>query len=196
MKSSNWDDHYTRRARKEKWLARSVYKLEEIDKRFKLIRRGNRILDLGCYPGSWAQYALRKAGPKGDVVGIDLTTPDGILGSNFRFIQGDVLDIDLQWLAGEIASRDVVLSDLAPKTTGNRITDTSRSMNLAGRAAEIAQAILHKNGRFVCKIFENEELKAFEVALSKSFGNMKRYRPKATRKRSSEVYLMGLDFIR
>ena len=76
IKGDRWDDHYARRARDEKWLARSVYKLKEIDRRFKLIRQGYRLLDLGCYPGSWSQYCIKRIGPKGEVVGMDLKSPD------------------------------------------------------------------------------------------------------------------------
>ena len=82
MKESKWDDHYARRARSEKWLARSVYKLQEIDKKFKLIHRGDKLLDLGCYPGSWSQYGIKKVGPKGEVIGIDLTRADRLLSPN------------------------------------------------------------------------------------------------------------------
>ena len=90
---NRWEDHYARRARQEKWLARSVYKLEEIDRKFGLLRPGQRLLDLGCYPGSWSQYCTRRVGPKGDVVGLDLKAPEKFSAPNFRFIQADVLDL-------------------------------------------------------------------------------------------------------
>jgi 23S rRNA (uridine2552-2'-O)-methyltransferase len=154
MNANRWDDHYARRARDEKWLARSVYKLKEIDKKFGLIRKGNHVLDLGCYPGSWSQYGIEKVGPKGEVAGIDLSRPVHVSSPRFRFIQTDVLTLDVEWLIRELAPRDVVMSDLAPQTTGIRSTDASRSMELASRALEIALALLKGKGRFVCKIFE------------------------------------------
>ena len=89
MKGNRWDDHYARKARQEQWLARSVYKLQEIDKRFQLIRKGNRILDLGCYPGSWSQFASLKAGPEGEVVGVDLNPPEGFFSWRKFFIEVD-----------------------------------------------------------------------------------------------------------
>lgn len=195
MKRNRWDDHYARRAKKEKWLARSVYKLQEIDNKFKLIRKGNRLLDLGCCPGSWAQYALKKVGNQGEVVGIDLNRPDQLLMESFRFIQADVMSLEAQWLTGEISPRDVVLSDLAPPTTGIASTDTNRSIALAKKALEIACALLKKNGSFVCKIFEGEEIKTFKSEVAGDFRQVRLFRPKATRKRSREVYLVGQNWM-
>ena len=83
MKANRWDDHLTRQARDEKWLARSVYKLQEIDNKYKLIGKGDRLLDLGCYPGSWSQYGIKKVGLEGDVVGIDLKRPNRLFYPNF-----------------------------------------------------------------------------------------------------------------
>jgi len=191
MKPNRWDDPYARRARHEKWLARSVYKLQEMDNRFKLIRIGHRVLDLGCYPGSWCQYALRKAGRSGDVVGIDLKQPDRLSTPGFRFIQADVMDLDIEWLVREISPRDMVMSDLAPSTTGIRAADESRSLALAGKAAQIAGALLKKGGDFVCKIFEGEDLNLFKAEVSGRFRQVRLYRPKAVRKRSREVYLVA-----
>jgi 23S rRNA (uridine2552-2'-O)-methyltransferase len=195
MKQNRWDDHYARRAKKEKWLARSVYKLQEIDNKFKLIRKGNRLLDLGCYPGSWTQYALKKVGNQGEVVGIDLTKPDQLLMDGFRFIQADVMSLEPQWLTREISPRDVVISDLAPSTTGISATDTSRSITLARKALEIACALLKRNGSFVCKILEGEDIKGFKAEVSENFRQVRLFRPKATRKRSREVYLVGQSWM-
>ncbi|MBW1869070.1 MAG: RlmE family RNA methyltransferase [Deltaproteobacteria bacterium] len=195
MKQNRWDDHYARRAKKEKWLARSVYKLQEIDNKFKLIRKGNRLLDLGCYPGSWTQYALKKVGNQGEVVGIDLTKPDQLLMDGFRFIQADVMSLEPQWLTREISPRDVVISDLAPSTTGISATDTSRSITLARKALEIACTLLKRNGSFVCKILEGEDIKGFKAEVSGNFRQVRLFRPKATRKRSREVYLVGQSWM-
>jgi len=196
MKTNRWEDHYTRLARDEDWLARSVYKLKEIDKKFRIIKKDDRLLDMGCFPGSWSQYGLRKVGPKGEVVGIDLTRPEQFLPSNFRFIPADVLSLDVEWLAKEIAPRGVVLSDLAPQTTGIRSVDTNRSMSLAARAAEIAYAVLKVRGHFVCKVFEGEDLRHFRVETSRHFKRTRLFRPTATRKGSREIYLVGLDLVK
>jgi 23S rRNA (uridine2552-2'-O)-methyltransferase len=196
MTKNRWDDYYARRASEEKWLARSVYKLQEIDKKWKLIRSGDKLLDLGCYPGSWSQYGLKKVGPKGEVVGIDLNLPERLSAPNFRFIKADVLNIDIEWLTREVEPRDLVMSDLAPQTTGITSTDTSRSMSLATSAFEIALALLRTKGHFVCKFFEGEELKAFRTKAKGHFDQVRHFRPQATRKRSREVYLVGVDFVK
>jgi 23S rRNA (uridine2552-2'-O)-methyltransferase len=196
MKGNRWDDHYARQARDEKWLARSVFKLQEIDKKFRLMGKGDRVLDLGCYPGSWSQYGIKSVGPTGSVVGIDLKQPDRISSPVFRFIQADVLTIENQRLVQEVGPRDLVMSDLAPQTTGIRSTDESRSLLLARRAVEIARPLLKKKGRFLCKVFEGEDFKAFQSDISAHFLKIQLYRPKATRKRSREVYVVGLRFIR
>ncbi len=195
MSKANWEDHFTRRARDEKWLARSVYKLEEIDQKYKLIKRGQRILDLGCYPGSWSQYSTGKVGPQGEVVGIDLKRPDRFAAPNFRFLEGDVLNLDLEGLKKEISPRNVVISDLAPQTSGIHIVDTSRSMELAGKALVIALALLQKGGHFLCKVFEGEDIKHLRIDLSRHFEEARTARPAAIRKASREVYLLGLRFL-
>ena len=193
MKGKRWDDHYTRRAKEEKWLARSVYKLIEIDRKFGLIRKGDRLLDLGCYPGSWSQYGIQKVGPKGELVGIDLTRPDRLSSPNFKFVQADVLTLDIELLGREAGSKDVILSDLAPQTTGIQSTDISNSMSLAKRAYDIALALLKKKGHFVCKAFEGEDLKPFRSEVSTRFSQVRLFRPNATRKGSREIYIIGLN---
>ena len=151
MMANKWDDHYARRARDEKWLARSVYKLQEIDTKYRLLRKGDRLLDLGCYPGSWSQYGIKRVGHEGEVVGIDLTRPDRISSPNFIFIQDDVLTIDIEWLTQEVGPRDIVMSDLAPQTTGIRWTDESRSISLARKAFDIALVLLKKKAILCAK---------------------------------------------
>jgi len=194
MMKNKWEDHYTRKARDEKWLARSVYKLQEIDQKFKLIRKGSRILDLGCAPGSWSQYGIKRVGKQGEVIGIDCTQPRISTLPNFRFISADVLDINIKWLKNETGALDLVLSDLAPMTTGIKDTDINRSMILATLASEIALEILKNKGCFVCKIFEGNEIKSFKTDMKKYFRQIRLLKPQSTRKRSREIYLIGIDF--
>jgi 23S rRNA (uridine2552-2'-O)-methyltransferase len=190
-KGDTWDDHYARRARSEKWLARSVYKLEEIDRKFRLLPPGARILDLGCTPGSWSQYALGKTGPRGHVIGVDLARPERLSAPNFAFIQGDVREIDPERLLAEIGPRDLVISDLAPKTTGVKSADASRSAELVRSALDIARVLLRPGGRFLCKVFEGEEVQELRQELSRAFGKVRTIRPKAVRKGSREIYLLA-----
>lgn len=193
-KGNRWKDHYTDRAREENWLARSVYKLEEIDKKYKIIKKGARVLDLGCYPGSWTKYCLKKAGKGGHVTGIDIQKPDRIQAINFRFINSDIFDIDPTILSREIGKMDAVISDLAPQTTGIRFSDAGRSMALAEKALEIGISVLKKDGHFICKVFEGEEFKSFKVKAGEYFFEMRVLRPFAVRKRSREIYLIGIRF--
>jgi len=194
-KKNSWSDHYTSRAKDEKWLARSVYKLEEVDKKYKFIKKGSRILDLGCCPGSWSQYCLKRLGNNGEVVGVDLKRPTLLREKHFRFIEADILQIDPKRLAERIGYLDAVISDLAPNTTGNSIADTARSMELVEKALEIALNVLKKEAHFLCKIFEGEDLKSFKDRVSMSFREVHMIRPAAVRKRSREVYLLGVNMI-
>ena len=191
-KRNTWEDHYTRRARSEKWSARSVYKLEEIDKKHKLIRQGHRILDLGCSPGSWSQYCLKKIGPQGHVAGIDLKGPASLSAPNFCFIQGDILKLDPKWLAEEIGPRDLIISDMAPQTTGIKVADASRSLELGSRALEIALIVLKKEGHLLCKVFQGEDQMTLKKKFNDCFDQMRLIRPSAVRKQSKEIYLLGL----
>jgi 23S rRNA (uridine2552-2'-O)-methyltransferase len=197
MKNGNkWKDHYTEKAKEESWLARSVYKLEEIDKKYKLIGHGAAILDLGCYPGSWSQFCFKKAGKGGKVIGVDLQRPLKISSPNFRFIKADILALDPDELCRDIGAVDLVISDLAPQTTGSKFTDTCMSMSLVEKAFEIALVVLKKGGHFVCKVFEGEDFKDLKDKVSKYFVQTRILRPSAVRKRSREIYLIGIDFIK
>ncbi|MBW2064912.1 MAG: RlmE family RNA methyltransferase [Deltaproteobacteria bacterium] len=194
-KGNKWQDHFARRAKQEKWLARSVYKLQQIDGKYKLVRKGDRLLDLGCYPGSWSQYLLRAVGSQGEVVGFDLLEPVVLDAPNFRFIKGDALRIEIDWLAKHVGPRDCVLSDLAPKTTGVRTSDSTRSLELSQRALEIALSLLKEGGNFLCKVFEGEGLKEFRDSLARHFRDVRAVRPAAVRKGSREIYILGLKFM-
>ncbi len=193
---NRWKDHYTDRAREENWLARSVYKLEEIDKKYKLIKQGSRILDLGCYPGSWTQFCIKKAGQGGKIIGIDLQRPDHVSSPNFRFIQADILAFNAEDISLDTGKIDLVISDLAPQTTGNKFADTCGSMALAEKALKIAVSVLKKDGHFICKVFEGEDFKSFRDKASGYFDQTRILRPSAVRKRSREVYLIGLKFVK
>jgi len=191
-KINRWEDHYTRRAREEQWLARSVYKIEEIDKKVRLLHAGDRVLDLGCYPGSWSQYSVSKIGPKGHVVGVDLKKPDRFSSPCFKFIQADVLSVDVEWIEKQVGPRDVVISDLAPATSGIRVTDASRSMELALKALSIALAVLETGGHFLCKVFEGPDVTALRAELARHFSRVQTLRPSAVRKASTEIYLLAM----
>jgi 23S rRNA (uridine2552-2'-O)-methyltransferase len=186
-------DGQWKRARKEGYAARSVYKLEELDQRFGLLRAGDRILDLGCAPGSWLKYAAQKAGPHGHAVGIDrLPLAQPIAGT--RVLVGDIYETADGALLGELAAFDLVLSDMAPDTTGIRATDQARSAALVEEALGRAERMLAPGGAFVAKIFEGPDVEAIRRRMHQRFASVRTAKPEATRKISTEVYLVGKGF--
>jgi 23S rRNA (uridine2552-2'-O)-methyltransferase len=190
-KANRWQDHYTRRAKKENFPARSVYKLEEIQQKYHLIKSGDAVLDLGCAPGSWLLYAAKLTGERGRVVGIDLS-PLQQQPENVRVLTGDVLELNQELLAAVGTDFNVVLSDMAPATTGNRIVDTARSFNLCQAALSIAQDLLLPGGAFVCKIFQGEDFKAFADLIKTLFSKHKIFKPQSSRKASREIFIIGM----
>lgn len=183
-------DTYGKRARKEGYPARSVYKLEEMDQRMNLIRRGDRVLDLGAFPGSWSLYASRKVGPQGKVLGLDLQAHKGAAPPNVEFRQLDIFAAEVHELGGPKAF-DVVMSDMAPATVGHRATDQARSFTLVMEALDVALKVLRPGGTFVAKIFQGEDFPAAKKTLQDAFQSVRVMRPKAIRSESYEVYLVG-----
>jgi 23S rRNA (uridine2552-2'-O)-methyltransferase len=184
-------DRFTRAAKEAGFPARSVFKLEEIDRRTRLLRPGQRVLDLGATPGSWAMYAARKIGPSGKLLAIDLEPIGVSLGPNAVFVQGDALSLDNDTLA-RFAPYDVVLSDMAPRTTGNKVTDQVRSFELFMRALAVAATLGSPGGSFVGKIFMSDELPAARVELRKHYETERLIRPEGTRSVSTELFVVGL----
>ena len=195
-------DAFYRKAKEEGFLARSVYKLQEIDRDFSLIRRADWVLDLGCAPGSWLQYAERKVREHGGrLVGIDLLPVRTSFGSHVKILQADLYETKVEDLMppGTLAPRkdptrpfDVVMSDMAPNTTGIRSVDQARSMALAEYALELSANLLAPGGRFVVKIFEGGDFKAYLERAKEIFKEVKVRRPKGTRVGSIETYVVGL----
>lgn len=190
-KSNRWEDHYTRLARKERYPARSVYKLQELQKRFAVIRKGEAVLDLGCAPGSWLIHAAELTGPSGRVVGIDLTPVTSGLPPQAEARVQDVFALVENPVEFFGQSFDVVLSDMAPSTTGSRGVDAARSYALCEAALAIALRVLRPGGAFVCKIFQGEDFKAFTEAVKAGFRECKIFKPQSCRKASKEIYLIG-----
>jgi 23S rRNA (uridine2552-2'-O)-methyltransferase len=186
-------DSWTKRAKKQGYGARSVFKLEDLDRRFSLLRPGTRVLDLGCHPGSWLQYATERVGPTGYVVGIDrtATTP---FGPSSRTIVGDIYDTPIEELDPEGQGFHTVLSDMAPDTTGVRNTDQARSAALAEHALSLATQLLLSGGGFACKVFQGPDVHALVQAARAVFDKARLTRPPAVRKKSTEVYLVATGF--
>jgi len=190
-KHKPWQDHYTQWAKKERFPARSVYKLEEIQNKHHLIKKGDRVLDLGCSPGSWLLYAAKLAGSEGRVVGIDLKPVTTRVPSQIQIITADVFSLDVAFLGNNF---NVVLSDMAPATTGHKAVDAARSFNLCEAALDIARRILLPGGAFVCKIFQGTDFTIFLNNVRAGFKQQKIFKPQSSRKASKEIYVIGLGF--
>ncbi len=190
----NYRDYYFKRAKKEDYPARSVYKLKEMDKKFNLFKRGQKVLDLGASPGSWTKYAKERIGREGEVVAVDLNPLKIPLGNEIIFYQGDILNRDekLDEILKGKSPFDIVMSDMAPKTTGIRITDQTRSLELAEMALEISREFLKKDGIFIVKIFNGPDVPDFQKMVRNFFKNLKTYKPKSSRSESKETYILGL----
>jgi 23S rRNA (uridine2552-2'-O)-methyltransferase len=189
---SMWQDHYTRRAKKERYPARSVYKLQEIQKKFNLIQKGHRVLDLGCAPGAWLLYAGEVTGPGGRVVGIDLKPVIIALPAHVKAYVGDALAPENAVFSEMRDGFQVVLSDMAPATTGMKDVDALRSYELCRAALDIAGSRLISGGAFVCKIFQGEDFKVFTEAVRSAFKQQKIFKPQSSRKASKEIYIIGM----
>jgi len=166
-----------------------VYKLEEIDAKFELFSPGQRVLDLGCAPGSWLQYARSKVGPSGHLVGLDRGFRGDVAGA--RIVIGDVMNIDLAELKGELTGFDVVLSDMAPDTSGIRSLDQARSEALFERALEITAGLLTPGGSFVAKLFMGPDFKTLVDQVRTRFAVAKTMKPTSSRQISIEQYVIG-----
>lgn len=188
-------DHYFRKAKQENFAARSVFKLEEIDKKYKIFKPGQAVLDLGASPGSWSQYASKMVGDKGRVLGVDLS-PVTVKMNNAVFIQADLRDLNLEEIFKEHGFTppfDLVLSDMAPKTTGIRMTDQARSMELCELALDVARRFLKKDGHFVCKLFHSDDFGKLRDEIKKTFAKCEAVKPDSTRKISKEIFLVGIS---
>lgn len=185
-------DRFYTRAKQENFAARSVYKLEEIDKRMHVLRKGMRVLDLGYWPGSWLQYAAQVVGPSGVLVGVDRFELDiDLPHPHLRLMVNDVFDVSLQELRGDLPGFDVVLSDMAPDTSGIRLRDQAGSERLFERALDVAEALLVPGGNFVGKLFQGPEWNQILTRCRHLFEQVRTIKPESTRKESIEQYVVG-----
>jgi 23S rRNA (uridine2552-2'-O)-methyltransferase len=189
-------DHYFLKAKEQNYPARSVYKLKEIDAKFKLFKPGMKVLDLGAAPGSWSLAAAERIGPAGSVLACDIQATDTRFPANVRFLAADVFALSDAFEA-ELAQRapfDVVLSDMAPGTTGTRFGDQARSYDLCCAALNIAVRCLKPGAAFVVKIFMGPELEELLAAMRGHFAAVKGFKPPSSRAESKETFYVGLGF--
>ena len=186
-------DYYFHKAKHDGYVARSAYKLEEIDKKNRLLRKGNLVLDLGCSPGSWLQYAASKVGEKGLVLGVDLQAVKLSLPKNVKVLQADIFEMTVKDLEINGCMVDVILSDMAPKTTGIRGTDAQRSFALNQQVIVLSRDILRPHGTLLLKAFQGAPLEELRREFSNSFAQVKLCKPKSSRSESVEIFLLGLS---
>jgi 23S rRNA (uridine2552-2'-O)-methyltransferase len=186
-------DHYFRQAKREGYLSRAAYKLIEIDDRKKLLRRGDRVLDCGCAPGSWLQVAAKRVGPRGRVVGIDLQPcAASARSSNVTILQGDLREVDPEKLLEIAGGRfDVVLSDMAPSTSGDRTIDHHQSIRLCEAVLDLSGAVLRPGGKLAMKVFEGEAYPELLQRMRGMFERVKGFKPPASRSVSTEMYVIA-----
>jgi 23S rRNA (uridine2552-2'-O)-methyltransferase len=186
-------DGYYKMAKKEGYRSRAAYKLQQMDKKFKIIKKGQRVLDLGAAPGGWSQIALQIVGESGTVVGVDLDlirpVPPAV------FIQGDMtLDETLEAVLKHFEECDVVISDMSPNITGNYSIDQANSIYLATTALNVVRKVLRPGGNFLVKAFEGEDFQEYINKLKGSFHTVKRHSPPSSRNSSSEIYVICKGF--
>lgn len=198
-------DAFYRKAKMEGYRARSAYKLRQLNEKFKIIRRGDVVVDLGAAPGGWTQIVVEIVGEEGIAIGVDLDPIKPVLGATF--IRGDMtkqrtVEKVLERIEERAAGRpqtdgarvDVILSDMSPDITGNYSLDQARSAHLCGIALDFIEGVLKPGGHFVTKIFEGEDFTVFRDRMKDRFHQIKTFSPPASRKESSEVYLVGKGF--
>ncbi len=189
-------DHYFHKAKKENFLARSVYKLEEIDEKYRIIKRDDLVVDFGYHPGSWIQYTSTKIGPNGKVVGIDVRDVNKALLpiKNVTVFQKDILTVESLEELGVSEQFNVVLSDMAPNTTGIKTVDQDRSLILVEMVFSLLPKFLRLNGNMVVKIFDSHQAQVFLKEQKKQFSEFHFLKPKSTRSISKEFFVIGKGF--
>jgi len=189
-------DYYSKLARLKEFPARSVFKLEEIQDRFGLLKAGQKVLDLGAAPGSWSQFCLQRLGRKGALVGVDLEPVSFKVppGPKYRFLQGDIFSSEITSLLRELGPYNLVLSDAAPRTSGSGLVDAQGSLEIARQAVEIAAKTLKPGGALVVKVFQGGEEGQLLRQMKSLFRRVRAFKPEASRNKSRETYFLGLFF--
>ena len=191
----HFSDPFVQRAQSEGWRSRAVFKLEEIDRRERLLKPGQVCLDLGAAPGAWSQYAARRVGRKGRVIASDLLPMAELAG--VEFVQGDFREEEV---FGQLLSLlpdrqvDVVLSDMAPNLSGVDVIDQPRSMYLAELALDMAERVLKPGGDALIKVFQGSGFQELVQGARRRYGRVKLLKPQASRSRSPEIYLLAMQF--
>ncbi|MBQ6350581.1 MAG: 23S rRNA (uridine(2552)-2'-O)-methyltransferase [Methanobrevibacter sp.] len=190
------NDPYYKRAKQEDYRSRASYKLKQLDKKFKIIKEGNTVVDLGAAPGGWSQVALEKVGEEGMVVGVDLNRFKKFHEENYYGMRGDFTTPEVQEKIMKIigGKAKVVMSDASPSLSGIKNIDQLRSIDLTNAVIGIADNILEEKGNLVMKVFQGPEYKQMLDSLKGKYRQVKTTKPPSSRKKSSEMYVVGLGF--
>ena len=190
------NDPYYKKAKKEEYRSRASYKLKQLDKKYKIIQEGNTVVDLGAAPGGWSQVALEKVGEEGKVVGVDLNRFKKFHEENYYGIRGDFTTPEVQQKIMDLigGKARVVLSDASPSLCGIKNIDQLRSIDLTNSVIGIAENILEKKGNLVIKVFQGPEYKNMLDNLKTKFRQVKTTKPPSSRKKSAEMYVVGLGY--
>ena len=189
-------DHFFLKAKQENYPARSVYKLKEIDNKFKIFRKGMQVLDLGAAPGSWSMGAAERIGPQGHVLSCDIQETQTVFPPNVTFLQEDVFERspEFEALLRQRGPFAVIISDMAPRTTGTKFTDQARSLELCLEALAVVEQHLASGGSFVVKIFMGPDIQELLTPMRRRFASVKSFKPKSSRAESKETFFVGMGF--
>ena len=187
-------DHFYLKAKKNDVISRAYYKIEEIDKRFRIVKKNSRVLDIGCCPGGWVQYVLNQKGSQ-TVVGIDILEMENHFDENFVFYNYDLNEYEN--IRKEFSSKDyffdLIISDIAPNTSGNQFLDQTNSYNLSLLSVNFIDKFLSKGGNFLVKNFQGEDTEKLFKHIKSSFNKCSYVKPEASDKSSKEIYILGLE---
>ncbi len=188
-----YKDNYFKKAKKENYPARSVYKLQEVHKRYHLFQKGQKVLDLGAAPGSWSLFSAQRIGKKGRVLAVDKKDVDINLPEHVCFIQSDVFAPSENFLncLDYYRDFDLLLSDLAPETSGIKLRDQTRSLEMAQKVCELGESYLKKGGIMVLKVFTGPDLQDFLATLKQDFKRVKTFKPDSSRSESMECFVLS-----
>ena len=190
-------DPYYKKAKKEGYRSRSVYKLKHINNKFRILKKGNKVLDIGAAPGGWIQYAVENVGNRGFVIGVDINVIEPLPYENVKLLQLDLRNTDSINIIYKETKKisfkkcDVILSDISPNIYGVWDVDVNRQIELCESVLEVTKKVLKRNGICVYKLFQGSETDVFLNKLRQTFFKVKIFRPIATRKKSSEIYIIG-----
>jgi len=186
-------DFYFKKAKAKGFVARSAFKLEEIDQKNQILKPGMSVMDLGCFPGSWLQYISKKIGKEGIVIGVDIQELKMPLSANMKFIHSDINELDLAALKQIKPYFDLVCSDMAPKTTGIKGTDADRSYHLCQMVLSTSQKLLKYGGNTLIKVFQGAALEKLVQQMKTEYQIVKRIKPKSSRNESVEIFILGIN---